>query len=184
MPDYEGKKIPVWAFTNCDEVELFVNGKSYGKQILDKKENFHLEWESVVYEKGEVVAVGYRNGKKITSSIKTTGDVCDILTISDREKIEKDELAYVKVSFTDENGLFVPTANNKVTFTCDENISLVAIDNGSPDFIGFTTNEVPALSGYALAIVRGKNSGTANVTATSTNAKGEIISKTVSIIVK
>lgn len=71
-PGKEGKQIDVWAYSNCDEVELFLNNKSLGKQQMQL--NSHLEWK-VAYTPGTLEAVGYKNGKKVMRDVvKTTGD--------------------------------------------------------------------------------------------------------------
>ena len=184
LEGYEGKEIPVWCFTNCDEVEIFVNGKSYGKQVLDKKNHFHLEWDNVTYEKGEVSAIGFRNGKKITSSIKTTGKVSDFEIDADRKELCDNELVYVKVSLCDENANVVPTANNQVSFECGDNLSLVAIDSGAPSFSKFTETQVNALSGYALGIFRAKNKGSSEVKISIIDDNGQKITKAISVTVK
>jgi beta-galactosidase len=66
-----GKPIDVWVNTNADDVELFLNGKSLGKKTMPR--NSHLQWE-VSYEPGTLEAVAYKNGKKITSKVETTGN--------------------------------------------------------------------------------------------------------------
>ena len=66
-PDRKGEKTPVWCYTNCDEVELFLNGKSQGIRKSGDNGMLHLEWNDVLYETGELKAVGYVNGKKVQS---------------------------------------------------------------------------------------------------------------------
>jgi beta-galactosidase len=70
-PGKEGQKIDVWAHSNCEEVELFLNGVSQGRKKMPK--NFHLEWK-VKYAPGVLLARGYNGGKEIlTEKIETTG---------------------------------------------------------------------------------------------------------------
>ena len=57
-----GEKINVYCYSNLDEIELFVNGKSYGKKQMER--NWYLTWENVVYETGGVTAKGYKDGKE------------------------------------------------------------------------------------------------------------------------
>ena len=55
-----GRPINVHCYSNLDEIELYVNGKSYGRKQMQR--NWYLTWENVIYEPGELKAVGYRNG--------------------------------------------------------------------------------------------------------------------------
>ena len=70
---WEGKEIPVWAATNCDSVELFLNGKSLGEKKLDRDKSLHVEWQ-VPYAAGTLKAVGKKDGKEVaTDEVRTAG---------------------------------------------------------------------------------------------------------------
>ena len=70
LQGHEGEEVDLWAYSNCDEVELTVNGKKLSRQTMPK--NGHLKWKAV-YKPGKVVAIGYKNGKRImTQVIETT----------------------------------------------------------------------------------------------------------------
>ncbi len=177
------EKLPVWCFTNCDEVEIFVNGRSCGKKTMDRSQSLHLEWDNVVYEKGELTAIGYRNGKKIETTIKTADNVADFTFIADRAEIADEELFYAEIALCDANGVFVPHQDQKVTFTAKGNIAFVACDNGSPTHSKFANNFVDTLAGRAKAVFRGTGCGTGDITATIEIA-GKTVEKTVTITVK
>ncbi len=72
----ESQPIDVWINSNADNVELFLNGKSQGKK--DMPRNKHLQW-NVNYEPGTLSAVAYKNGKKITANVETTGEPAEVV---------------------------------------------------------------------------------------------------------
>jgi len=125
----EGKEIDVWAYSNCDEVELFLNKKSLGKKKMEQ--NSHLEWK-VMYTPGTLEAIGYKNGKKALTEIKkTTAQPENIKLLVDKENPAKGNVAVVTVEVTDKNGLHVPTANNEITFSIKGG-KILGVGNGDP----------------------------------------------------
>ncbi|MCR4029947.1 MULTISPECIES: beta-galactosidase GalA [Flavobacterium] len=125
----EGKEIDVWAYSNCDEVELFLNKKSLGKKKMEP--NGHLEWK-VNYAPGILEAVGYKNGKKVLSDIqKTTGKAENIKLSFDKENVLKGNVSVVTVETTDKNSLRVPTANDEITFSIKGG-KILGVGNGDP----------------------------------------------------
>jgi beta-galactosidase len=126
----EGKEIEVWVYSNCDEVELFLNKKSLGKKKMEP--NGHLEWK-VNYEQGTIEAIGYKNGKKqLTDIQKTTGTPQKIKLTPHRQTLNKAaDIAIVTVEVTDKNGLHVPTAGNEITFDIKGG-KIIGVGNGDP----------------------------------------------------
>ena len=127
----EGQEIKVWAYSNCDEVELFLNKKSLGKKAMEP--NGHLEW-SVKYEPGTLEAIGYKKGIKAGHDIvKTTADAAQIKLSADRPAIKADgkDIAMIKVEGNDKNNLFVPTADNEVTFSITGPGKIIGVGNGN-----------------------------------------------------
>ncbi|MNK90854.1 Beta-galactosidase [compost metagenome] len=125
----EGKEIDVWAYSNCDEVELFLNKRSLGKKKMEK--NGHLEWK-VNYTPGTLEAVGYKNDKKVLSDVqKTTGKAENIKLSLDKENVLKGNISVVTVETTDKNGLHVPTANDEIMFSIKGG-KILGIGNGDP----------------------------------------------------
>ncbi len=179
--EMEGKTVPVWSFTNCEEVELFVNGKSYGKKRMDETELYHLMWKDVVFEAGELKAVGYRNGEKVEQVIKTAREVSDYKFTADKDSVKVDELVYVDIILLDKDGNFVPNTDTEVEFNCCNNAELIGIDNGSPEFIGFVDNKLETLSGRAIAVFRALNAGEIELTANVKMTDGSVNEKKIKV---
>ena len=174
-----GKNYNVYTFTNAQEVELLVNGKSMGKKYNDTtavdKRNIIL-WENIPYEKGEIVAVARTNGAEVTRhKLQTTGPAVAL-----RLEVEKDEmkangtdLQYVKVYAVDKKGRKVPTSEGKVTFEVSGSAKLIAVDNGDHESNElFAGNKRMLHKGFALAVLRaGKISGKVTIVAKSNGLK-------------
>ena len=125
----EGKEIDVWAYSNCDEVELFLNKKSLGKKKMEL--NGHLEWK-VKYEAGTLEAVGFKNGKKILTEVqKTTGNPENIKLSVDQENLPNSNVVVVTAEVTDKKGLHMPTANDEITFSIKGG-KILGVGNGNP----------------------------------------------------
>jgi beta-galactosidase len=128
----EGQPINVWAYSNCDEVELFLNKKSLGKKPVPK--NSHLEW-MINYEPGALIAQGYKNGRQIlTEKIETTGEPASVKVIPDRSTIQanSEDVSVVAVAVLDSKGRIVPTANNETTFSIQGPGKIIGVGNGDP----------------------------------------------------
>lgn len=126
------QSIEVWAYSNCDEVELFLNKKSLGKKTMEK--DGHLEW-NVNYTPGTLEAIGYKNGKKtITDVVKTTGEATVLNLATDKNKLEatQNDVAIIRVSAKDKLGLSVPIADNEVSFSIKGPGKIIGVGNGNP----------------------------------------------------
>ena len=175
-PGREGEITPVHVFTSGDEAELFLNGRSLGRQ---KKEPYayRLRWNEVRYEPGELRVVAYKNGKKwAEEKVRTTGEAASLQTSADRTKIRADgqDLAFISVCIIDHQGEVVPTASNPVRFAIEGPGEILATDNGDPtDLVAFPSHERAAFNGYALAVIRSRSgeSGRLNITVTSPGLK-------------
>lgn len=129
----EGKEISVWVYSNMDEVELLVNGKTLGRQKVPRFA--HVEWKAI-YQPGYIEARGFKNGKRvITERHETTGAPTSIRITADRIKINADgeDLAVVKVEVLDGKGRPVPTANNRIAFDVSGAGKLIGVGNGDPN---------------------------------------------------
>ncbi|MDE3099021.1 MAG: DUF4982 domain-containing protein [Verrucomicrobiota bacterium] len=129
----EGQPMDVWAFSNCQTVELFLNGVSQGRQTGNVLG--HLEW-SVPYAAGTLQAVGYIGGQPvITNTIVTTGSPAAITLQPDRGTILADgrDVSLVTVSVVDAQGNVVPTATNTVTLSVSGGGTLLGLGNGDPN---------------------------------------------------
>jgi beta-galactosidase len=128
----EGKEISVWAYSNCEQVELFLNKKSLGRKPMPK--DGHIEW-MVKYAPGTLSAKGFKSGKEIIKSqIETTGSSAAIQLIADRSTIKADgeDVSVVTVRINDNKGLNVPVANDEITFTLDGPGKIIGVGNGDP----------------------------------------------------
>ena len=129
----EGDMIPVWVYSNMDEVELFVNGQSAGSQKVPHLG--HVEWK-VKYEPGFIEARGSREGKVVlTEKRETTGPAVAIRLTADRLEIHADgvDVAVLKVEALDKEGRAVPTASNLIGFKVSGNGALIGVGNGDPN---------------------------------------------------
>jgi beta-galactosidase len=166
----------VHVFTSGDEAELFLNGKSLGRQKKGPFE-YRLRWDEVIYEPGTLRVVAYKNGKKwATDEMKTAGPPAKLVMESDRDSIEADgrDLSFVTVKVTDKDGWASPRADNSVHFEITGSGEIVATDNGDPtSFEPFQSHDRKAFNGLCLVIVRAKagHPGIIKVTATSEGLK-------------
>lgn len=134
LQGHEGEEVDVWAYSNMDEVELFVNGRSLGKQAMPK--NGHLSWKTV-YEPGKVKAVGYKDGKKAMETIVETTDTPAKLELTaDRDVIKADgrDVAVVNVKVVDRKGRFVPDADIDLNLSATGPMKILGVGNGDPTF--------------------------------------------------
>ena len=128
---HEGQPIDVWCFSNAQEVELLLNGKSLGKKAMPL--NGHLSW-SVLYKSGVLEARGYRDGKVVqTSKVETTGKADHIVLTPDREVIDADgeDVCVFTVEVVDKEGRVVPDASNDILFEVDGG-TILGVGNGDP----------------------------------------------------
>jgi len=172
---YEGQEIPVWCYSNCESVELFLNGKSLGEKKFSDTKDLHLIW-NVPYSSGSVKAIAKSNGKIIcTDEIQTAGDPAKILLIPDRTEIGADgnDLSYVKVEIVDKEGRVCPNADNLVKFKIEGTGVIAGVGNGNPmSHEYFKTSERKAFHGLALVIIKSQDkTGEIHLTATSEYVK-------------
>jgi beta-galactosidase len=129
----EGDEIPVWVYTNLDEAELFVNGKSVGKQKVPHLG--HVQW-NVRYEPGIIEARAYRGGHVVlTEKRETIGPAAQIRLTADRTTINADgeDCAVLTVEGLDKDGRVVPTADNLLAFKVSGEGALIGVGNGDPN---------------------------------------------------
>ena len=111
-----GQTIDVWAYTNCDSVELFLNNRSMGVEKKDG-DKLHLMWR-LIYEPGTVKAKGWRGKDVLSAELKTAGTSAKVILEPDRKVITADgrDLSFVTVKLVDDKGTLVPNADNLVHF--------------------------------------------------------------------
>jgi beta-galactosidase len=165
-----GQMIDVWAYTNCDEVELLVNGNSLGRQKKGE-DQLHLVWRTT-FEPGSVTAVGYKNGAEIMrEEVKTAGEPAAIVLSADRTEIRADasDLSFITVTVVDKDGIPVPKADNLIKFSAGGAGTIAGVDNGNQTSMEpFKADYRKAFNGKCLLVVRaGDKAGTISVTASS-----------------
>ena len=155
LQGHEGETVSVWVYSNCDEVQLIVNGKKLGRKKMPL--NGHLEWDAV-YQPGYVRAIGYKDGRKIMDKrIETTSEAVEAVwtyeTVGD--------ITIASVEMRDARGRFVPTADIQLEFTAPEGSRILGWGNGDPTFQyderpenGKKTITIQTFNGLAQVIIQ------------------------------
>ncbi len=165
----EGVEIPVVAYSNCESVELFLNGKSLGEKSFG--DNMDVVW-NVTYEPGTLLAKGKKAGAVCCEmKIETAGDAAKIEMLADKETIttNRHDVVHLEVNVVDAKDRFVPEASNKISFKVEGDSSILGIDNGDPmNQASFVGNEIAVFKGKCLLIVKSNGKpGEITVTAES-----------------
>ena len=136
-----GEKVSLYTYTNGDEVELFLNGKSLGvkKNSDDPKLRARIKWDGIAYAPGTLLAVARKNGKVVARhQIETTGEAMALKLVPDAETWHADgqDLMHVRVYAVDKKGRRVMDLKDKnafsnLTFTVKGDADIVAVDNGN-----------------------------------------------------
>jgi beta-galactosidase len=177
--DRVGENIPVWCYTNCDSVELFLNGKSLGVRDPSKTSQLHLSWE-VPYIPGTLKAVGFKEEETIgTHKVYTAGDPYKVVLIPDRKIINADgkDLSYVEVRIVDSEGNLIPNADNLVEFNIDGEGKIIGVGNGNPiSHEDFKAKKRKAFNGLCLVIIQSNQKpGEITLTANSKDLNSDTI---------
>ena len=185
-----GEKVSLYTYTNGDEVELFLNGKSLGvkKNSNDPKLRARIKWDNIAYAPGTLVAVAKKNGKVVARhQIETTGEAVALKLVPDVENWHADgkDLMHVRIYAVDKKGRRVlnmkdAKAFDKLTFQVKGDANIVAVDNGNIAsdelHIGKTqlekTIQRNLFQGSALVILRaGKQNGKVELLVSSDKMK-------------
>ncbi|HES59754.1 MAG TPA: DUF4982 domain-containing protein, partial [Caldithrix sp.] len=128
----EGQNVKVIVYSNLDEVELYLNNRSFGKkQVLLNSSQY---WQ-VVFEPGILEAVGFKDGIKVLrNQRRTTGNPVAIQLIADRNQIKADgkDVSVITIQVIDENGLIIPTADHEIFFALEGTGKILGVGNGNP----------------------------------------------------
>ncbi|MEO6231004.1 MAG: beta-galactosidase GalA [Ferruginibacter sp.] len=163
-PGKEGQPIEVWVYSNCDEVELFLNNKSVGKKKMEL--NGHLEW-MLNYKPGTLSAKGFKNGKKIAEEkVQTTSNPIALNITGNKNNIQADgtDISILAVEVKDKNGLPVPTANDQLTFSIEGPGKIIGVGNGNPTSLE-PDKYLEAIQVIAIDNLKEKETGSINNTA-------------------
>jgi beta-galactosidase len=175
----EGQPIAVWAHSNCDRVELFLNGKSQGVRVVTP--NHHVEW-SVPYAPGMLEAHGYKGGKVVLRERReTAGPAAALRLTADRPRLAADgqDVAILKVEVLDAKGRPAPRAADLVSFTIAGPGQVIGVGNGNPtSHEPDVASQRHAFNGLCQAIVRTRRgeAGELRVTASAPGLKSATVS--------
>lgn len=191
----EGRAVPVCLYTNGDEAELFLNGRSLGRRrksvgtfptefvpdggpVWDGCRSnsyyavcakYRLQWLDVPYEPGEIRAVAYLEGRQIGEArMQTAGKPMSVRLMRDPYQRACDQTVFVQVDLADGNGVRCPLATDRVCFDLKGAGEVVAVGNGNPRGVDSfaKTDSHPLYFGKAVVVVRLNGSGPATLTAT------------------
>ncbi len=129
-----GQMVDIVAYTNCDEVRLTLNGRPLETKNFKNTKKLSLRWK-LPFTAGILKAEGYINGKLVASDIvQTAGDPAKIELSADRSKINAsvNDLFFITVRVTDENGILVPGADNLIHFEIEGEGKIAGVANGNP----------------------------------------------------
>jgi beta-galactosidase len=182
----DGKEIAVWVYSNLDNVELFLNGKSLGPK--DVKKDSHVAWV-VQYAPGAIEARGFRGGQVVMTARRETTDAAAKLVMkADRQEASADgeDVVMFAVEVQDAQGRLVPMTDNVVKFRVSGAGKLIGVGNGDPtDHESDKGTVRKAFCGYCMALVQSaKTAGSITVEAASpglTSASVTIAAKEVAL---
>ena len=158
---FEDSIFEVNIYSSCDEVELFLNGKSLGKKPTNRSTKF-MAFYNVPYSAGELKAEGYDNGKKVNTAIlKSAGEPTQINLSADRKIINADneDLSYITVDLVDKNGTRNPNAEKLIHFEIEGPGTIAGVGNADP--VSVESYQLPhrkAWNGRCLVIIKSKKS--------------------------
>ena len=156
----EGSKVNLLTFTNCDEVELWLNGRRLGRKANPKDAGHRnqIRWEGIAYHKGKLEAVGYIDNKVVTRhALETTGKPVRIVAEPDNSHWKADgiDLQHVRLTAVDRKGRRVRTYNDELTFEVEGDAKIVAVTNGDITSDEVNTGKHGRLwQGSAMVILR------------------------------
>lgn len=173
----EGSKVSLYTYTNCNEVEMLLNGKSLGrkKNPTDAKHRNQILWKDIPYEKGTLKAVGYEQDSvhsskstvhnhmakatpKVSHEISTTGSAVRLIVTSDKQtwKADGEDLQHLRITAVDSKGRKVWNCQDEISISIDGDAKIAAIGNGNifGDEISTTGSTCHLHKGTALVILR------------------------------
>ena len=177
----KGAEIPVLCYSNCDSVELFVNGKSLEEKDWSSTEDLHLDWK-VPWQPGKLKAVGKKNGTVVcTDEVHTAMTPARIILTADRTEIRTtgQDLSFVTARIVDESGHLCTrlATDNTINFRISGNGSILGVGNGDPtNHEYFKAEKHKTFHGLCLIVVKStKQSGEIHLTATAKGLRSDKI---------
>lgn len=149
----EGREISVDVYTNCDELELFLNGNSLGKKTIEKYG--HGNWK-VKYQPGTLSAKGYKNGVLVCEDERqTTGKAVRLsLRLENKFELNGEDVALFTCECLDENGLVVPDADEYVYFSTNADVEILGTGSDICDHVNVTSPERKMYAGKITVALR------------------------------
>jgi beta-galactosidase len=174
-PGSEGNNLTVVVYSACDEVEVFLNDKSCGKQPTTRKERFQAHF-GVPYAPGTLKAIGYKDGRALSEwKLETAGEPAALRLLPERTVLAADgqALAYIPFQVVDAEGRLHPQATNLVQFDITGPAVLAAVGSGDPSSLeSFQQPQRRAYQGQGLVILKSTSeTGHIRLTATSKGLK-------------
>jgi beta-galactosidase len=164
-PGREGKDIQVEVYSKYPSVRLYLNGKMLGEQPTTRAQEFKATF-TIPYQPGHLKAVGVKDGKEMeATSLRTAGETSKIKLSPDRTKLHADgqDLSFVIIELTDQNGCVQPNAENQLTFKVEGPGTIAGVDNANlKNTESYVGNTRKAWQGRAMVVIK------------STHAKGQI----------
>lgn len=181
----EGEKTPVFVYTNYPSAELFINGKSYGRQTKRKdgtvENRYRLMWYDAIYQPGEVKVVAYdeQGNPAVEKTVRTAGKPHHIELVTDRTSLQANgkDLAYVTLRIVDKDGNLCPNDGRLVSFKVKGAGKYRASANGDPTCLDlFHKPEMHAFGGMLTVIVQsGEKVGDIELQATAKGVKAGVL---------
>ncbi|PKQ63824.1 threonine synthase [Labilibaculum filiforme] len=177
------EKVIVEVYSNCEQVELFQNGKSLGTKYLKDQEDYAFKW-AVIFKEGKLIAKGKKsNGTTNTAKLETTGKAIEIQLVPDREKIKANgiDVVHLTAQLTDKKGRAVTNTESQITFEIEGAHKFLGTDCGNTNKIsGFKNKTVPTQFGRCLLVLQATNqTDTIKIKASSIN--GDVSSNLINI---
>jgi beta-galactosidase len=170
-PGYENTPLDIEVYSNCSEVELFLDNKSLGKKPSSRETEFISRW-NIPYQPGMLKAIGYENNTEAASSVlQTAGTPVKVKLTGDRQSLKADgqDLSFITVEILDENNIRNTKATNLVQFEIEGQGSIIAVGSSNPFGLeSFVQPRRKAYQGRCLVIVRSaREAGNIVLTASS-----------------
>lgn len=159
LEGHEGETVDIWVYSNMDEVELRVNGKNLGRQVMPR--NGHLKW-TATYQPGRVEAIGYKGGKRVIREVvETAGPATQI----EQQVATYDGITIIDLTLKDKKGRFAATACDTIQVCLTDDARVLGWGNGDPANHAVRpqqgygqTFDIQAFNGHAQIILQGATS--------------------------
>ena len=179
-----GKNVQLITYTNADEVELRLNGKSLGRKKNPKDNPQHrnqIRWDNITYADGTLLAIAYNNGKDVAHhQIQTSGKAVRLSALADNIEWKADgmDLMHVRLEAIDSKGRRVPMAQDELTFEIEGDAQIVAVTNGDINSDELNVQNHRRLwNGSAMVILRAGRNPSKVVLRTKANGYKTITTK-------